>query len=264
MAFISSGFRLLPYAGILPLPFSIAPASSSSLIFATSGSAKLRTFIALPVGVSPFPSTPWHAAHFCLYSAALFSSAFVGAQNIVATKSKPIPRMSLVDQFLCIKCLPPDGIRNTNGGDRASLESVSHRKRDEIAPEISRRENVLHCAGGGVFVVAVIIPQRLPGPVPRKLIIEAAKRMQPFRIERAGHLIGNQRLGIEAQLGAFGSGQVGTKVGGEMPERRDGEIEVAVVGFVCVGGELLHQASNVGTRLDAGTRLPRGHADVTD
>jgi hypothetical protein len=73
---------LLPYAGILPLPLLIASLKSSSLIFFTSSEAKSFTFIALPVAVSPLPSTPWHAALFCLYSAALFSSAFAGAQNI--------------------------------------------------------------------------------------------------------------------------------------------------------------------------------------
>src|ERR1700682_3488108 len=105
MALISSGFMLLPYAGIFPLPLLIASLKSSSLIFFTSSEAKSFTFIALPVGVSPLPSTPWHAAHFCLYNDALFSSAFAGAQHIVATTSKPIPGMTLVVQFLRMKYL---------------------------------------------------------------------------------------------------------------------------------------------------------------
>jgi hypothetical protein len=62
-------------------------AKSSSLILATAGSENARTFKLLPVGVSAFPSAPWHAAHFCLYNPALLSSDLAGAINKFATIS---------------------------------------------------------------------------------------------------------------------------------------------------------------------------------
>src|SRR6266581_829308 len=171
MAFISSGFRLLPYAGILPLPFSIALERSSSLIFATSGSAKLRTFIALPVAVSPLPSTPWHASHFFLYIAVLFSSAFADVQNMTATAKAQIPTMTFRIGSFCMKCFLLRRIRETNGDHTLSLKRVSYRKRDKIAPEISRRKDVLHCAGSRVFMVAVVIPECPSGKAFRELVI---------------------------------------------------------------------------------------------
>src|SRR5262249_50488410 len=61
------------------------PARSSSLALTTSASEKLRTLVLLPAGVSPFPSAPWHVAHFALYVAALLSSALVLAKSRAGT-----------------------------------------------------------------------------------------------------------------------------------------------------------------------------------
>src|SRR5215469_587737 len=79
-------------------------ANSWSVILAVSGLAKLRTFIALPAGVSPLPSAPWQATHFCLYVAALLSSDFAGKESIAAAISRPAPRVIRIAQFPFIIC----------------------------------------------------------------------------------------------------------------------------------------------------------------
>src|SRR5579863_6686985 len=45
------------------------PERSSSLCFCTSAEPRSRTLFAFPTAVSPFPSAPWQATHFVLYSA---------------------------------------------------------------------------------------------------------------------------------------------------------------------------------------------------
>src|SRR6266850_853180 len=112
MALISSGFMLLPYAGILPLPLLIASLKSSSLIFFTSSEAKSFTFRALPVAVSPLPSTPWHAAHLALYSFSLASSAreaMVTPRSAARTEA-PITTPGLIPLFDIISSIlfPPN------------------------------------------------------------------------------------------------------------------------------------------------------------
>src|SRR5689334_20103978 len=89
------------------------------------------------------------------------------------------------------------------------LEYEAHRKRHEIAAKISRDKYVFNSARCGVFVIAVIIPTRSGCPVVGKLIVQSAKRMEPKGIERASYLVGDERLGIEPQLRAGGTGQIG-------------------------------------------------------
>src|SRR5262249_5416881 len=78
---ISSGFKLLPYAGILFLPLSITSFNSASLLPATFVSEKPNTPMFLPAGESPLPDAPWHTAHFALYSDALLSSPLAWLTN---------------------------------------------------------------------------------------------------------------------------------------------------------------------------------------
>src|SRR6266581_3248223 len=265
MAFISSGFRLLPYAGILPLPFSIAPASSSSLSLATSGSPKLRTFMLFPAGVSPLPSGPWHVAHFCLYSAALLSSALAGAQSMTATARAHTPGITFELQSFRIVRPPLEESKDAVvAAPTLLLERVSDRKCHEITSEISGRKDVLHCPGGRVLMVTVIIPIRFPRPVLRKLVIEASIGMQPFRVQRPCDLIRDERLRIETQLRPIRAGQVCAQPRCQMTVRCYREIEITVVRFIRIRGELLHQPRDIRTCLNAWSRLASSYANVTD
>src|ERR1700692_3814773 len=86
----------------------------------------------------------------------------------------------------------------------SASKRVFQRKRVQVSPEISRGIDVLRGFGsgskGGIFMVAVIIPERSTGPSLQELVLKSAVRMQPLGVERAGHLLGNQRWGIEPKL----------------------------------------------------------------
>ena len=125
-------------------------------------------------------------------------------------------------------------------------ECVSYRKSDQVSPKISRRINVL-CSYASdtksrVFMVAVIIPGRFASPLLRERVLESSIWMQPLGVERTGYLVGDQRLGIKAQLGAAGTRKVGAQVDGELVNRLIGEVKKTVVRIVRIRRELLYES----------------------
>src|SRR5208337_2473212 len=89
------------------------------------------------------------------------------------------------------------------------LERIPQGKGDEIGTEVSRRIDILHCAGRGVLVVTVVVPTSFPGPGFREVVVDAAIGMQPFRIQRPGNRPRDQCLWIQPKLTSTGSRQVG-------------------------------------------------------
>ena len=113
-------------------------------------------------------------------------------------------------------------------------------------------------------MVAVIIPERFAGPLLRELVFKSSIRMEPLGVERASYLIGNQRLGIETQLGTAGTGEVGSQMHGKPVNRPEANIEKAIAGFVRIGRKLLNQAWYIRARLNARAVLTGRDVDLAD
>ena len=62
-----------------------------------------------------------------------------------------------------------------SGSPLALSERVSERKRDQISAKISRRKDVLLCAGGRILVVPVVIPICFARPLFCEMILKAAE-----------------------------------------------------------------------------------------
>src|SRR5580658_6364200 len=80
-----SGENFEPKAGIFARPLLITAASSSSDCFCTSSDLRSFAFSALPVGVFPLPSGPWHNVQLFLntLAASLWARTTTGRTKIV-------------------------------------------------------------------------------------------------------------------------------------------------------------------------------------
>src|ERR1017187_5953095 len=86
-ALIWSSVSLSLKDGILSLPFLITVASSSFDLVTTIGSFRDAALNALPAGVLPVPSAPWHIRHFVLKVSAPLSCARAGAAIVAARQT---------------------------------------------------------------------------------------------------------------------------------------------------------------------------------
>ena len=113
-------------------------------------------------------------------------------------------------------------------------------------------------------MVAVIIPEKLSGPLLREPVVKPSVRMEPFGIERASHLIRDKLLRIKTQLRAAGAGKVGAQMQGEPVNRRKRNVKKTVAGFVRIGRKLLDQPWDVRACLNARAVLTGSDADIAD